>query len=134
MAQNPFSFTKQKPQAPRPDFSMDIKDVTSRIRVLEERFNTFTKKISLIEQNMLSSNKKESGQLKDVNTDLIEIKRSLSEVKERMRELIADLGDVARIADVTQIQKYVDMWNPLQFVSKNEVRKLINDILNERKK
>ena len=86
MAQNPFG---RKAPPPPHDYSEDIKDVTSRIRVLEERFNNFTKKVGIIEQNMLSTNKRTSAQVKDINTDLSEMKNSLNEVKDRLRELIS---------------------------------------------
>lgn len=83
---------------------------------------------------MLSSNKKFSGDIKSINDALHEIKKLIAEVNDHMRQVVEELKRGAKKEEVRVLQKYIEMWEPVNFVTRNEVEKIIREILDENKK
>jgi len=55
-----------------------------------------------------------------------EIKETLEIIKETSRNLVKEMSFFARKEQLKVLEKYINMWNPLNFVTKEEVLELIN--------
>ena len=78
---------------------------------------------------MMSKNKLFSAEIKTINSDIMEIKKEVHETKDKLILVIRELQTVARREDVKVLEKYINLWNPIKFVSQNEVEQIINEIL-----
>jgi len=113
--------------------SQEISSLSTRLRVLEERNSNMRKKQELVEQSMLSGRKKVSEEVSLVRDEIDEIKRTLVEVENRIIMLIKELRLTAKKEDVDTMTKYIEMWEPVNFVTQNQVEKIIREILDEEK-
>ena len=50
-------------------------------------------------------------------------------MKRIITEVISELKNSARKTDLDVFKRYIDMWNPLNFVTENTVEKLIDEKL-----
>lgn len=119
---------KAAPSAPS-DLVIQITAMSSRLRVLEENYVNVRKKVQVSDQNMLSSNKKITMDIKSIAVDLLDIKHEIADMKEKMLEIIKELKSTAREEDVKVLEKYISFWEPLNFVTRNEAEKLVKEIL-----
>lgn len=113
--------------------SQEVSGISTRLRVLEERTSNMRKKQQLIEENMLSHRKKfneEFGLLKD---EIDEINRTIKEIETRIIMLVKELRLSAKKEDVNTLKRYVEMWEPLNFVTQNQVEKIVSEILEKEK-
>ncbi len=120
-------------QSPRiMNVSTLINSVNRRVRVLEERNNHLQRKTEVIEDNMINNHKEVSEKIKKMNEDVKEIKRNFEEVKESMNLLVREIQSKAKKDDVDYLKKYIDLWNPTDFVTNNELDKAVKRILGKK--
>ena len=56
----------------------------------------------------------------------------MQELREKLMMVIRELQTVARKDEVKVLEKYINLWNPLKFVTQNEVEQIINEILEKK--
>ncbi len=126
---------QQKPETPSQpmiDISSIVNSVNRRVRVLEERNSNIQKKTGVIEDNMINKNKGISENIKRINSDITQLKKEFEEVKDSIKLLVRGLRSMAKKEDVDVIQKYIDLWNPTNFVTNRELDKAVKRIISEK--
>ncbi len=86
-----------------------------------------------MEENVLEHSKKLSSEIRLMNDDIGELKKAVSELNEKMHYLAAELQGFASKEDVQTLKKYLDYWEPLRFVTQDQVEKIVNEIIDEKK-
>lgn len=104
-----------------------LNNLSMRMRVIEERYTNMRRKTQLIEQNMLASNKRSKDELKLLESDITDLKRKMLELNSKTNQIILELRNCAMKQDVEMLRKYIDIWQPVNFVTANQVEKMIND-------
>ncbi len=102
-------------------------DAERRLIVLEVRYSEIRKKLQVAEQNMLSDFKRLHTEVKTTNSEVMETRHEMDEIKSKIMLIIKELQMLARSEDVDVLRKYLDMWQPVNFVTQNEVEKLIKE-------
>ena len=109
------------------DVNADINALTERIRVLEDHVSNLRKKTQLIEQNVLEHHRKLSADVRLLGQDITQVNRNIDEVKEKIRLLVKELQGLAKKEDVAVLQKYINFWEPVQFVTQGQLQKALQD-------
>ena len=119
-----------KPKEPGVDvteINNQMNNLSLRLRVLEERYTNMRRKTQMIEQNMLSNQKTLKDDIKLIDSDMTELKREVIEMNNKFRQLIMELRNCAQKEEVNLVKKYVEMWEPVNFVSANQVEKIVKE-------
>lgn len=121
-------------QTPQPDLSAqdELINISRRLRTLEERYTNLDKKVELNEKNMIDWHKSTVTELRTTLSDITEIKKEINELKEKVRALVRTLRGLAKKEDVKVMKKYLELWEPVHFVTQEQVEKIVKDML-ERK-
>ena len=106
-----------------------INTVSRRLRVLEERYSNLDKRIQVSDQNMLSSHKSINTELKATVAEVNELKKEISSMKDTVKLVIQELKRCSKREDVKVLEKYINLWEPVKFVTRNQVEDLIREIL-----
>lgn len=109
----------------------DLNTLSRRIRMLEERYYNIRKKTQLTDQNMLEDNKRINTQLKYFTQNIKELKKKLNDVTEKLSMFDEELKGTAKIRDITVINKYLEFWEPINFLTEKDAINIINDVLEE---
>ncbi|MBI4144957.1 hypothetical protein HY493_02015 [Candidatus Woesearchaeota archaeon] len=105
----------------------DVQVMTTRLRVSEERYADLRRKLQLIEQNLLLHQKKNQQELKTLQSDVLEVKRLVRSMEDRIVTVIKELQLTSKKEDVDVLKRYVEMWDPIRFVSFEQVEKIIDE-------
>lgn len=124
-----FHSTKPEVQPDLSSFSEDIGNLSRRLRLLEESFTNMRKTVEVIEQNMLSKNKLFAKEIKTINSDMVDIKQEIAEIKNRMLEMINELRECAKRDELKVLEKYINFWSPVKYVTQNDVEDIVKEIL-----
>jgi len=108
-----------------------LNGLAARIRVSEERFNELRKKVNFIEQNMLTNHKKLLGDVKTSNAEIDELRHKFEAVEDRVIMIIKELQLTARKADINVMKRYIEFWDPIKFVTADQVERIAREILDE---
>lgn len=128
-----FGAPKPEEKAEALPSSEDIAELTRRIRTMEERYTTMQTKTQLVEHNMLSYHKQAIGETKTINVDIRELKREIEQIRDRILTLIKELQSCAKKDEVKVLERYINMWEPINFVTRNEIQELIKEALEDNK-
>jgi len=105
----------------------DLSDLQRRLIVIEERYSDLRKKLQHTEQNVLSDFKRLHSEVKSSNSEVMDTRHEMDSIKAKIMLIIKELKLLARSEDVDTLKKYLDLWQPLNFVTQNEVEKLIRE-------
>ena len=125
-------FTKDKPDSDIKAVSPELESTINRLRVLEERYTNLQTEVRVTEENMIKRNKKLSTDIKTLISDITEIRKEIHEIKDKVLMIVKELQMGAKRADVDVLKKYIDMWEPMNFVTHKEVEDLIDEKLREK--
>ena len=109
-----------------------INGVARRLRILESRHTDLNRKAQVTEKNMLNERKRFTRELRANDSDILESKKMLNELKSKVDTIIADLKNFAAKDDIEALRKYIDMWEPVNFITRDEVEKIVKEAVEEK--
>ncbi len=106
-----------QPQDPQ-DILMEI---NNRTRLLENKYSLMRDRVFMVNQNMIEEYKKLSQEMKGINKDLKEIKNDVFKIRDTLKQVINEMEFFARKENLKVLEKYINMWNPLSYVTQEEL-------------
>ena len=110
------------------DSSSVINEINNRVRLLENKQSLVRDRMLIINQNMIDEYKKLMIEIRTINSDIKEIKSDLFTIKETIHSLVKELDSFAKKENVKVLEKYINLWNPLNFVTEKQVLELIKSV------
>ena len=104
-----------------------INNINARVRLSEERMVDLRKHLQLVETNMLALQKKTASDAKNLNSEVSTLKRQVAQVEDRITTLLKELTLLAQKEDVDILKKYIELWNPVKFVTVEQVERMIEE-------
>lgn len=126
----------QIPRTVAPDTELldQINSLTRRIRLLEDHYLNIQKKMQVNEQNLLRTDKRTTAEIKTINSELTDVKRAINQIKSDINQIIRELQQTANKDEVNVIKKYLEFWQPVNFVTQNEVERIVEEIVDKKLK
>lgn len=122
-----------KKQAPKgPDINEVLEQINvvgTRLSMIEDRSSNLTRRVQVADDALLKLRKKVDDEIKTINSDIVEMRRSITELSNKIDLIIKELKTRAGKEDVESVKKYIEMWEPLNFVTREEVERLISRVL-----
>lgn len=112
-----------------PSAAKDLEGTARRLKIMEERFANMRSKVQVLEQNMLHKHKNFFVEIKTLNMELTEVKKEINELKDKIIIMVRELDSFAKKEEVHILKKYIDLWNPVKFVSKREVESIVHEVI-----
>lgn len=109
-----------------------IMDIGARIRILENKYSTVNEHLLIINQNMIEEYKKLIEEMKVINVEIKEIKEDVLNLKETAKKMVQEMEIFARKDELKVLEKYINFWNPLEFITTNELNKILDERLKKR--
>lgn len=128
-----FGIGKKNPQetAASSPLSQSIGEIERRLRSLEEKYSNLERRSQVTEENMLSSNRKMKAEIKLGSEEISDLKAQVADANEKIKALVRELQGFARAEDVDVIRKYLNLIEPLGFVTQNEVDRIVQQKVEE---
>jgi len=104
------------------EFNTKIKDIEERHEMLKERLLLLSQAFLRHEEHI----QKEFSLLKE---NFREMRLDLDRMKENVQSVIRDSSEFARRDELSVLEKYMKLWEPLKFVKEDDVKKMINEKL-----
>ncbi len=128
MTSNPPEKNGRKGFSAQPPSSLsDLTSLTTRIRIAEEKASNVNRKFELLEGNFVASNKKQNETLRAVDADILDIKRELNSIRQKMDLIIHELKLTAGKDELNTLKRYLDIWDLTRFVSRDELDKILEE-------
>ena len=119
--------TSKEAVSPFQNLSKNVTSLGSRLRVLEERYTNVRKKIQMTDQNMIDFERDIRDELRTLNQEMMDLKRGVSEINENLNLMSGEVKDAVKRRDFKVVEKYVELWQPMDFVTREELKKTLKD-------
>lgn len=100
-------------------------DSGENLRVLESKYSYLRDRIVLINENLINEYKKLNQDIRVVDSELKDLKADIFELKEAIRHILGEMQHFASKENFKVLEKYINVWNPFNFITEEEVLKLI---------
>ncbi|MEM4396669.1 MAG: hypothetical protein QXR30_03360 [Candidatus Woesearchaeota archaeon] len=131
---------QQKPQTPQPKqqnvdiipiLTEEVRRLSERMKELEYELQLLKKKIEVFNQNMLTTFKKDKDQIDILKSDLEQFRKNLNQITDLMNKMVSELKGSAKKEDVMRLEKYIDFWKPIEFVTYSGLDNVLNEKIKE---
>lgn len=106
-----------------------LNELNSRIRILEGKYNLYGERLLVVNKNMIEEYKKLLRQMKVISEELVSLKTDMDVIKENLKEINREMQFFAKKENVKLLEKYINMWNPLNFVTEKELNKTVEEAI-----
>ncbi len=96
------------------------------IKSLESKVNNLVREMDLLKNSSIKKAEEMKRELKMMNEELLAIKSEQQKTGEKMDLIIKELKQTAGIEELMVLKKYVDLWNPMNFVTQRDLDRALN--------
>lgn len=119
---------------PEVETGFDLSKIYVWIRGVESKTYNLRRELDVLKNDNAKKYDKLSKEIKAINSDLIELKREKERLDGKMDRIISELKLTAGKDEVMTMKKYINLWNPLTFVTQRDVERLVEQKLAEKSK
>ncbi|MFH0936375.1 MAG: hypothetical protein V1815_01695 [Candidatus Woesearchaeota archaeon] len=121
------------PEEYQTDLTYVLSDLNTRTRTLEGKYNILGERLLIVNQNMIEEYKKMINELRTQESDILELKKEIENLKDILRQILKEIDSFAKKENIKVLEKYINLWSPLKFVTEKEVEDIINRKLEQKK-
>ncbi|HII14973.1 MAG TPA: hypothetical protein HA362_01560 [Nanoarchaeota archaeon] len=102
-----------------------IVELVNRVRILESKYTLMSERLLIVNENMIEHHKKLTKDIKVVDMEIRDMKNDLERVKNILKHLSEEAANFSRKDEVKLLEKYIKMWNPINFVTETDVKNIL---------
>src|SRR3989344_5222105 len=95
------------------------------LKGLESKANNLLREVDLIKNDFIKKNDDLRREVKTLNGELLEMKREQEKTLQKMDLIIKELKQTAGVEEVQTLRRYVELWNPLTFVTQRDLERTV---------
>ena len=111
----------------------EVGKFSSRIRLLEQRSENLRRHLELLDNSLIEKHKTVVGEIRDIQDGMRSLRADIELIKDLSERVAKRMEALASKEEVKVLQRYVEYWQPLSFVTRSEVKSMMENILKERK-
>ncbi len=110
-----------------PQLAAELANINRRVRIVEDQLATLRSHIDMLDSNLVEKHKSNIDDIKEMQASIREVKVAIKDNKEMFDRIINRLNDFASKENVKVLERYINFWNPLHYVTKRVVEDLIKE-------
>ncbi|MBW3012585.1 hypothetical protein KY340_00090 [Candidatus Woesearchaeota archaeon] len=126
-----------KKKEPEPAIPMELQEkmnnMNRRIRILEDRYNNLKREMQFADTNIIKNKQGLAQEAKALDSEVNEMQQTIRELNDKVGEIMKELQTCAKLTDLKVLEKYVDIWKPVQFITREQAMKFIEERLGQKK-
>mgnify|MGYP006273473791 CR=1 FL=1 len=104
-----------------------LAEISRRVKIVEEHLDTMSSRLQLTEKDTIEKHKSSIKRVNTVEREVREMRGKIREVNDLSLRLADRLKDFAPREDIQVLERYAKWWQPLNYVTREEVKKLIKE-------
>lgn len=104
-----------------------VSSLNRRLVTIEDRYRNLRTQRQFNEQDSLRSKQKLLGEIDALDAQMKEMHHSLSDVSGKITTILRELESCAKREEVAAVKKYVELFEPLSFLTVEDAKKMIQE-------
>lgn len=127
----------KKPETPASTSAFDNAKLYTWVKALEGKINNLNREFNMVKNDLIKRSAKDKKDLKNFDSELVDLRHQVESMNNKLDLIIKELKQTAGIEEVEVIKKYIEFWNPMNFVTQKDLDRLFevkkNELLNAAK-
>jgi mRNA-degrading endonuclease HigB of HigAB toxin-antitoxin module len=115
------------------DIVKNIVELRESMKLFDQRLSQLKDTIRMVDQNNLDKYKEIKSVLQDLSAGVSSDKSKILEIEDTLSRIEKQMERFARVQDVKVIEKYLSFVDPSRFLSKEDVIKIVDDYMSNKK-
>ncbi len=111
----------------------DYQHLYSWLRSVETKVTALRREVEIIKGDHAKKIREVDDEIRVLRSDLMEFKHTAEKVQEKIDIIIKELRLTAGKEELEVIKKYLELWNPMKFVTRDDLDRAIDARLSEMK-
>ncbi|HIG96016.1 TPA: hypothetical protein HA249_03970 [Candidatus Woesearchaeota archaeon] len=111
------------------DVAGQINNISRRLRLLEERYENLRDFLRSNEQHDIKYRKQYDKEFSTFSSEMNEYRRDFVDLRDKVRLIVKELKECAKSDELKLVQNYIELWEPVTFVTERQVEKIIEEKL-----
>lgn len=103
------------------------------VKGLESKVNNLLREVDILKNDFINRANKLNKDFKTLSDDLMEVRHEQEKINQKMVLIINELKQTAGKEEVDTLKRYLEYWNPLNFVTQKDLEKAIESKIAELK-
>jgi hypothetical protein len=116
----------KKPTAPVAKQEFDSAKMFTWTKALESKINGLRREFDLVKNNSTRSGQDSKQSIQNINTELTDLQHKVSKMDEKLDLIVAELKKTAGNEELEVLKKYIEFWNPMEFVTQKDIDRILN--------
>ena len=108
------------------EFSTRLNDMEERQRLLKER-------VLMLSRTLLKQGEKSNKEMSLLKEDMKLIIENMDKIKDAIHHIINESSEFARKEELRVVEKYMKLWEPLNYARIEDVKDMINKAMKKRR-
>jgi len=104
--------------------SFDNAKLYTWVKALESKINNLNREFTLVKNDLIKRNNGLSKDMKNLDKEVVDLRRQIEENTKRTDLIIKELKQTAGTEEVQVLKKYIEFWNPMNFVTQKDLDRL----------
>jgi hypothetical protein len=113
------------------DLNAQLTGVATRLKLMEERYGNLQKRNQLTEETLLSFEREMSTELRVTLQQVVELRRKIADIDQKVSAIQGEFAGFVRKHEFAVVERYLDLWQPVRFVTRDEARRIVQDIVKQ---
>lgn len=106
-----------------------ITSIATRLKLVEERYANLAKRNQLTEGSLMSFEHEAKTELRVLTTQMMALRKRITEINAKLDAIGGEMGSVVRKHEFAVAERYLEMWQPMQFISREEARRMLDEAI-----
>jgi histidyl-tRNA synthetase len=129
-----FPGSDKKTVQPQQEGSFDQAKLFLWVKGLETKVNNLTREVDSIKNDFIRKTNDLKKEFKTLSSDLLEFKQDHEKTVEKADLIVKELKQTAGQEEVQTLKKYLELWNPMNFVTQRDLERTLNTKLEIKQK
>jgi|SRR3989344_373666 len=103
------------------------------LKGLESKVNNLIRETDVLKNDFIKRANQLSKDFKNVSNDFLELRHEQEKINQKMTLIINELKQTAGQDEVATLKRYIEYWNPLNFVTQKDLERAIESKMSEMK-
>ena len=122
----------KKPAAPVATQEFDSAKMFTWVKSLESKLNGLRREFELVKNNATRSSQDSKQKIHNINSELTDLQHKVSKMDEKLDLIIAELKRTAGSEELDVLKKYIEFWNPMEFVTQRDIERIVEQKIADR--
>ena len=115
----------QPPQNPQQRVPGGATGSLASAGALSPEVTAIATRIKLAEESLLTFEKDIKAELRAITKQAVELRKHISEMNAKIDAIMGEVGNMVQKPEFATAERYLDLWQPMEFVTREEAKRLI---------